>query len=231
MTASWERQTNEPARWYARLDVFRLLGPRRSIDATFRIVKESDNLTGARPGAAWYAAAKQWKWKQRAETWDEAQRSVYRELAAQRIFDAHRDRVDKIERFLDTAFAVLDIADLASMDKDEARAKLPNIRLMIRDAIAAQRKELPVDPNAVAAPEGLILSADDLLAAQRELAHWKRINRVTANHHNAGVGGDNGNENGNDNPHLGPEGSPQGPPDRTLDNNQPKEITCRPQNT
>ena len=74
MSAEWQRQNNESNLWFNRFDVFRLLGPRRSIERAFKAHKEVDQLTADRPGAIWYATAKQNNWRQRAEAWDETER-------------------------------------------------------------------------------------------------------------------------------------------------------------
>jgi hypothetical protein len=71
-------------------------------------------------------------------------------------------------------FAVLQGADLEGMDSEEARKRLPTIRLLFKDLINAQRDELGM-PVEVDDDDGPVepFTADELLAAQRELEEWR----------------------------------------------------------
>jgi len=169
MNQPWDRQNNEPALWYNRFDVFRLLGPRRSIERTYNVCKDSDSLTAPRPGANWYDVAKRYNWSARAEAWDEQERDRLREIDNHRREDARNQRIDMINVVLDTVFERL-ISDLRLPDNTD----ISTFRLIFKDMLAAQRADLPFLPVAVSDPESLVqLTADDLLSAQRELAHWR----------------------------------------------------------
>lgn len=92
----WDKLPDEPGLWFDRFTAYRLLGPRRHIEEAWRAEetaaaarriatgkeakvsksqqKKSDALK--RPPAAWYSAAKDWKWSDRASEWDAHQRSI-----------------------------------------------------------------------------------------------------------------------------------------------------------
>lgn len=75
----WDRMIdqNEPIKWYARFDRFRLMKPwKRSINAVFE-EEETEKYGKVRTKIAgkWYRIAEQWQWNKRVEAWDEAQRS------------------------------------------------------------------------------------------------------------------------------------------------------------
>lgn len=67
---SWERQPGEPARWYERFTIYRRMGPRRSLLGAAKLYR-------ARPlfklPGSWQQNAELWRWKQRAEEWDQAE--------------------------------------------------------------------------------------------------------------------------------------------------------------
>jgi hypothetical protein len=84
----WESSPGEPARWYARFERFRLAGPGRSILATFNAERADKGLTkrACVPGA-WTEAARRWRWRERAEAWDEDERRKARQNHAAKIHE------------------------------------------------------------------------------------------------------------------------------------------------
>lgn len=75
----WDRMIdqNEPIKWYARFDRFRLMKPwERSVNAVFEEEEIEKNREKPRkkPTGNWYEIAEKWKWNERAETWDTYQR-------------------------------------------------------------------------------------------------------------------------------------------------------------
>ena len=75
---------------------------------------------------------------------------------------------------LGVVFTALQGANLEGMDSEEARERLPTIRMLFKDLINAQRAELgmPVEEED---GDGSVepFTADELLAARRELAEWR----------------------------------------------------------
>jgi len=83
----WQRQKNEPARWFLRYRIYQGLGAKRSLRATIAAEQDQDQAAkgderqraeGAKRGhlsnvsvpGAWSRAAKLWRWQERAEAWD-----------------------------------------------------------------------------------------------------------------------------------------------------------------
>jgi len=58
----WDPQPGEPPRWYARFEIFRLIGPHRTMEEAYRITREAERLRGKRPGTGWYTMARDWDW-------------------------------------------------------------------------------------------------------------------------------------------------------------------------
>ena len=73
MTAAWDRQPDEPTRWFRRLQAFCGMGPGRSVLAAY---KQDAQRKGAKKVAtrhaptAWHDAATAWNWRARADAYD-----------------------------------------------------------------------------------------------------------------------------------------------------------------
>ena len=79
-----------------------------------------------------------------------------------------------IDRLLETVFSVLLAADMETLDSEEARKSLPTLRVLFKDLIAAQRAELGLPAAGKEAGAAAVrFTADDLLAAQRELEDFR----------------------------------------------------------
>ena len=171
----WNRQHQEPARWYARFDVYRNLGTRRTIDECYRCVAQVEGLRASRPGSLWYETAKHWNWSARAEAWDAAERERLRTIEADRRFDAREQRLSMIDQLLMAIFNVLVVANLAKLTQDEARSWVPTLRVMFKDLVTAQRAELGLpDTRTIEGETVQPFTADDLAAAEKELQHWQQ---------------------------------------------------------
>jgi hypothetical protein len=162
----------EPVIWYARFHQYCSLGPNRSIEAAFDAIKASHRLKGKRPGHTWYDTARKHQWKERAEAYDADERNRIRSLEEVRRFDAREQRGDLVDALLTSAYKVLTTANIDKLSEEEARALLPQIRLLFRDLLAAQRIELGLpqsaDPNGEIAP----ITAEELHQAAQELSRW-----------------------------------------------------------
>ena len=170
----WERMAAEPGIWYARFEIYRLLGPARTLARAYRTAARLEGLYGKRPSRGWTAPARDWKWAERAGAWDQAQREWLRAIEEDRRFDAREQRLQMINRLLQMVFKVLLAADIEKLDTDGARSALPTLRVLFKDLIAAQRAEL--SPPAIGKEAGVAevrFTADDLLAAQKELEEFR----------------------------------------------------------
>lgn len=169
----WEALPGEPVRWYARFETYRMLGAHRTLEAAYRLCAEREGLSAARPGAAWYAAAQQWRWEERAAAWDAVERERLRAHEEERRFDSREQRLSMISQVLSAAFDLLVLADLPHLDQVEARRWAPLARLIFRDMLAAQRLELGAPTPAVAGgEEAPAYTADELAAAARAVQQW-----------------------------------------------------------
>ena len=74
----WERMLDEPGLWYARFELFRMLGPQRTIAAAYRRSRRQDGLDSKSVHNDWYKQARKWDWQNRAEAWDRVERERVR---------------------------------------------------------------------------------------------------------------------------------------------------------
>jgi hypothetical protein len=90
----WDRLPGEPSLWYARFELYRLAGPNRTLLGT--VNTEQANRGKQRqtsiPGA-WSRAAAHWRWRQRAEAWDEHERQKAREAHAKAIVEMNERHI------------------------------------------------------------------------------------------------------------------------------------------
>lgn len=171
---AWERQTGEPSLWYERFEEFRRLGADRTLAEAYRRRSALEGLRGREPSFRWYRAAQRWAWRERAQAWDRSVREELRAQEAELCKRAHERRLDMIDTVTRIAFQCLRRADLEGMDKEEARARLPAVRLLFRDGINELRKELGMPERSEGDDERIApFTADELLAAQRELGDWQ----------------------------------------------------------
>lgn len=159
---AWARQPNEPGHWYDRLERFRLLGPGRSIEAVYRQEKET-----GRPSKHWYAAAKTWRWGERAEAWDGAERELIREAEADRRFDARQKRLTEEETLRAGMFAALSKIEWGKLDQVQALGLLPQLRIFYSDMIKAERLEYGEATEVVQDADGLDVAADVVKLAKK----------------------------------------------------------------
>lgn len=159
----WDQLPGEPPRWYGRFQVFLNLGPARTVAAATRAVRLG-------VGGSWSEYVQRWHWRERAAAWDVHQRDLLALSERSTRIGLRRRRVAVIEEYLEAVRAVLDSADLPAADQELAREWLPQMRVFLRDLLAAERLEYERVDYARDDPDNAaLITADDLRAAQRAL--------------------------------------------------------------
>jgi hypothetical protein len=178
----WNRLPREPAKWYARFEIYLSLGPERSVTlAHLRVCQMRQDATHWTPPAGskstWYHKFYAWQWEARAEAWDEHNRANLAHRNEERRREERETRIQIITQQLHNVDAALLAAKLNQLETEEARRLLPTLRALLRDMLEQQRYDLeplPVyDPIALDEPEIIPFSADVLAAAQKELLDAK----------------------------------------------------------
>jgi len=174
----WDQQEGEPDLWYGRFKVYLGLGPLRTFHATYCQVTKarSSKSTDCTPNR-WYLHARRWVWRERAHAWDAYQRDLLALSERNTRLALRHRRVNTMEDALETICAALATADIGNADQETAREWFPQLRVFLRDMLVAERQEFErldyerEDPN-----NTLVITADELAAAQRELEMRQQAN-------------------------------------------------------
>jgi hypothetical protein len=160
----WDRRPDEPARWFARFELFRLAGPNRSLLGAYKSERERRGANGTKPPLtipeSWAHNAVVWEWRSRAEEWDDEQAELRRKAVADGLkaeIERHRANGARLDQAgFTTAVQILDLANerLKSLTPAQ-KAKLP-IRLiptMVRAAAAVALAHLNGEAVALGSAE------------------------------------------------------------------------------
>ncbi len=164
----WEQWPGEPELWFGRFKVYLALGPVRSVRAATRALAGGPVRQPTGSPSRWAEMAKMWSWRDRANAWDVHRRELLALSERNLRLGLRGRRIELIEDHLDIICAVLDAANLAGVDEQQARAWLPQMRVFLRDLLVAERQEFEHGDYERDDPaNNLIMTADDLRAAQR----------------------------------------------------------------
>ncbi len=154
--------------WYGRFKAYLAMGPRRTVQSLERAQVEKAGKSWVHCHGRYHYGARKWYWRKRANAWDIHQRDLLA-LSERNTRIALRDRrLERMEDYLEAICDVLDTANIAAADEQQARAWLPQMRVFLRDLLVAERQEFEhgdyekEDPNS-----SITITADDLRAAQR----------------------------------------------------------------
>jgi hypothetical protein len=165
----WDIQPGEPPRWYTRFLIYLELGPARTITAAYQRVHRRGKTPSKGPSGWWTAVARRWQWSARALAYDIRQRDLLALSDRDRQLALRDRRVAIAEENIELAHTLLHNMQLLDLDPDATRAFFPQVRVLLRDMLAAERQEFdrlaPADPTA---PE-VVITSEDLRAAQRAL--------------------------------------------------------------
>ena len=139
----WDRLEDEDDLWYERFEIFRQLGAIRSIAQTYRIAqRERPELTGKSPNSTWSEKVAKYRWLERARAWDDYQREQFRAKELEIAEERRMARLQMIKELEKDSFIGLQNANIASMNQAEARAYLPQIRMLLVALLGIERVEL-----------------------------------------------------------------------------------------
>jgi hypothetical protein len=159
----WDRQPDEPTRWFERFERFRQMGPRRSLlgcaNAERVEVGRNEKKLIRVPGA-WAEVAEKWKWRDRATAWDDYQRELARKEEQEELTRRRRVHIAQAQLVQGKAVERLQNLDPATLTARDVLAYLSEgvrLELLGRGAPSEiteeRRRELPaeqVDDNTLA---------------------------------------------------------------------------------
>jgi hypothetical protein len=113
----WDRLQGEPEHWFARFEMYRLAGPTRTVEASYR--SEARDKAKRYLPTNWKRAVERWHWKERAEAWDDDERERARkqrlvdiESANQRHVGLAREAFGLVKRRIQT----LEVKDFSTRE-------------------------------------------------------------------------------------------------------------------
>jgi hypothetical protein len=166
----WDQVPGEPDRWFARFQLYLELGVTRTLNATAAAAGRQERGAPLVASSEWSHSARRWHWRIRAHAWDVHQRELLALSERNTRLALHSRRVERMEDYIDAVCEVLDAANMTAADEQLAREWLPQMRLFLRDLLVAERQEFERGDYERDDPDsGLVITADDLRAAQRAL--------------------------------------------------------------
>ena len=164
----WDQMEGEPDRWYGRFQIYLELGVTRTLKATYAAAGQAARGQPLENSGRCSIAARRWHWRERAHAWDVHQRELLALSERNSRLALHSRRVERMEDYLDAVCEVLDAANITAADEQLAREWLPQMRVFLRDLLVAERQEFERGDYERNDPDsGLVITADDLRAAQR----------------------------------------------------------------
>jgi hypothetical protein len=170
---SWDRQPGETNRWYSRFERYRLAGPGRSLLGTLNHERRDTGLPKkAKVPGAWNRACARWRWRERAEAWDEQQRHQARAVHAQEMEDMNRRHIQEAKALQSTA-----VQGLRALAPDNLSAT-EVLRFFVEAAklerSARGQPETIEEQRRTGTTDGAVLfSFEDAVTAQKELQEWQ----------------------------------------------------------
>jgi len=138
--------------WFARFELYRELGPGRTIEDVWRLNKaqQSAPSEAKRPHNRWYDLAREWEWQERAEAWDEEQIAQERAATLAAIQErrqreaAERDKARQNRRSLLNGFLGKLSESLLNYPEGTKLDELTKATQMVVQELRAEYNDLPV---------------------------------------------------------------------------------------
>jgi hypothetical protein len=168
----WERQSGEPSRWYARFDIFRLAGPSRSLLAAVNAEREQRGAQKSKSiPQAWAKSAKEWRWRERAEAWDERQRQQARAAHEKEIEEMNRRHLQEAKALQSKAIQRLKALEHAQLSPADLLRFFTEGTKLERTALGEPQT---IEENRLTGPGGgaVIFTVEDAVNADRQLEEW-----------------------------------------------------------
>lgn len=152
MVNAWDRLPREPMLWFARFEIYRELGPGRTIEEAWRVHKaeQSSPSNSKRPHNRWYEVAREWSWQKRAEEWDEEQFAIQRAFAERESRERRQREAEEREKarqsrrtLLNGFLGKLSVA-MVEFPEGSKLNELTNATQMVVQELRAEYNDLPV---------------------------------------------------------------------------------------
>jgi hypothetical protein len=168
----WEQQPGEPNRWYARFECFRLVGPSRSLLGTLNAERQQRGASKSRSiPQSWALNARRWRWRERAEAWDERQRQEARAAHAREVEEMNRRHLQEAKALQGKA-----VQRLKALDQEQLTPA--DVVRFVTEAAKLERTALgepqTIEEQRLTGRGGgaLAFTLEDAVRADQELEDW-----------------------------------------------------------
>jgi hypothetical protein len=168
----WERQPGEPNRWFARFERYRLAGPSRSLVGTVNAEQaEKGNKRQTKVPGAWSRAAASWRWRQRAEAWDEQERQKARAAHAKNVEEMNHRHIQEAQALQNKAIQRLKSLELDDLSAADVVRYLVEATKLER---TARGEPESIEERRLTGRGGgaVTFSLEDAVRADKELETW-----------------------------------------------------------
>ena len=168
----WDRLPEEPNRWFARFESYRLAGPRRSLSATWTAEQaEKGRRKRSKVPGSWNEAATRWRWRQRAEAWDDYERQRAREAHAQAISEMNARYIQEAQALQSKGIQCLKALDANKLLPPDAMRFVTEGTKLER---TARGEPESIEERRLTGKGGgpIGFSIEDAVSADKELEDW-----------------------------------------------------------
>jgi hypothetical protein len=169
----WDRQPDEPNRWFSRFERFRAAGPSRSLLGTMNSeLSDKGAIPKAKVSGSWHRASIRWRWRERAEAWDAQERRRVQAARIQQIDEMRSRHIQEAQALQSKA-----LQRLKSLELDDLSA--PDVLRYFVEATKLERTARgepdTIEERRVTGRDGgaVVFSLEDALTAEEELQEWQ----------------------------------------------------------
>jgi hypothetical protein len=169
----WERQLEEPNLWFTRFERYRLAGPNRSLLGTMNAERtEKSRKRQSRVSGAWNQAYERWRWRERAEAWDEQEQHRVRTAHAQDIEEMNRRHIQEAQALQNKAIQRLKSLELDDLSGADVLRYLVEATKLER---TARGEPETIEERRLTGKDGgaVLLSLEEAVKADQELEKWQ----------------------------------------------------------
>lgn len=141
----WLQQPNEKMLWFDRFEVYRNIGPDRSLLSTYRLVRKAPLRDGQELSipSSWSQAYHRYHWKERAEAFDKLELEKLSEELGERRQENRRKRIKLLDKAFEKVNQAIDSLEPSRM------VNLADLTALLRLVITESRAEYEKSPDAL----------------------------------------------------------------------------------
>jgi hypothetical protein len=169
---AWDRQRGESNLWYARFERYRLAGPSRSLLGTLNSeMIEKGLLRKTRVPGAWNRAFERWRWRERAEAWDEQERHKLQAARAHDVEEMNRRHIQEAQALQNKALQRLKALELDDLSATDVLRYFVEATKLER---SARGQPETIEERRLTGKSGgaVFFSFEDAVTAEKELQEW-----------------------------------------------------------